>query len=521
MQNSLLKWGKAVDQENYKYDSLSGHDEIRLLVLHPGTGPLSCRLLTEKLADNPRFEAISYVWGSSEKDHDIVCNGHRLKITASLHGALSRTRSRWSKRVLWADSICINQNDNREKAHQVSLMGHIYTQADTVLICLPSVDDNHSQSAASLVADVDRMFEATLEKIGNNWDSFPQPEQDDPLLSDPRWESLGYLTRLPWFTRGWVVQEAGLAAKAEVLWGDSKIDWMKLTRAYHWMDRRADQIGTDQKIYLPGLYMDLYSVRCKNEAMTLFPEPEYYTYNLIDILDSARKLGLYDQRDHIYAFLGLPGAADFRKNIAISYEKSYHDVYQDFATQYLNKTKRLDLLNYVEHNDITISTEVPSWIPQWCSIIYLTDVRYPSNSRIIPQSFSASPLLQIDANTLKVRGFIMDSVSFKPDRLTKETSIADMAAIWTAFQKHRDDTVYKSFSPLLAILHTITLGRYGHSYEAGNLMAHEAAYMLLLHGNNALPNDQSLDAFRNISRQGDANNLQTHARNAFTIAVLS
>jgi hypothetical protein len=39
-------------------------------------------------------------------------------------------------RPLWADAICINQSDQKEKAIQVSMMGKIYSNAQTVIVWL-------------------------------------------------------------------------------------------------------------------------------------------------------------------------------------------------------------------------------------------------------------------------------------------------------------------------------------------------------------------------------------------------
>jgi hypothetical protein len=38
--------------------------------------------------------------------------------------------------VLWVDAICINQHNNQEKSHQVSMMGEIYKRDTQVLAWL-------------------------------------------------------------------------------------------------------------------------------------------------------------------------------------------------------------------------------------------------------------------------------------------------------------------------------------------------------------------------------------------------
>lgn len=49
---------------------------------------------------------------------------------------LRHLRKREKQRFLWIDAICINQNDNKEKACQVQLMEEIYQQAENVHVWL-------------------------------------------------------------------------------------------------------------------------------------------------------------------------------------------------------------------------------------------------------------------------------------------------------------------------------------------------------------------------------------------------
>jgi hypothetical protein len=107
--------------------------------IEPGrkTGPISCKLdYVDLSASPPPHEAVSYVWGRRVRDTPIVCNGKILKITKSLHSALRRIRLRNSSRCVWADAVCINQDDNEERGYQVGQMLNIYQEASQTLIWL-------------------------------------------------------------------------------------------------------------------------------------------------------------------------------------------------------------------------------------------------------------------------------------------------------------------------------------------------------------------------------------------------
>lgn len=92
-------------------------------------------------------------------------------------------------------------------------MAQIYSDAERVLIHLGSDDDVHGPAFSSLLTELDTMIQSTLDKIGSTWNYFPFLEkgEQERLMLDGRWKSFDALLSQPWFTRGWVVQEAGLA----------------------------------------------------------------------------------------------------------------------------------------------------------------------------------------------------------------------------------------------------------------------------------------------------------------------
>jgi hypothetical protein len=144
---------------------------VRYLILQPAstdTDPLVCTLHTAHLDEISHFEAISYVWGVPVKCQQITCNGRIIRITANLHDALCQVRLTDRTRILWADSICINQADPKEQGDQVSLMAHIYRKSNCTLICLGVSDHVHKPIVADLVADIDHMNIPALERTSSS-----------------------------------------------------------------------------------------------------------------------------------------------------------------------------------------------------------------------------------------------------------------------------------------------------------------------------------------------------------------
>jgi len=85
----------------------------------------------------PLFYALSYVWGDPTKCHEIWIDGKRLAITQNLYLALRSMQSGDTGTLhVWADAICINQEENSEKSAQIQLMREIYNSASEVRVWL-------------------------------------------------------------------------------------------------------------------------------------------------------------------------------------------------------------------------------------------------------------------------------------------------------------------------------------------------------------------------------------------------
>ena len=258
---------RSREKPSVVYKPLPHGEVIRYMVLQAGQDdePLKCSLVTSPLHRIPYFEAISYVWGSDLRDHEITCNEELVNITHNLWSVLRDLRLPKKSRTLWADSICINQEDVVEKGKQVSLMGQIYGKANRVAICPGANDNGNAQAAASLVAELDEMILKGFKDAGPSYGSFPFPgaEEQEGRAGDERWKSLLALTEEPWFERGWVVQEAGLSADAVITWGGFEINWQKVVRVWIWMEERLPQVwlrNPTSPDRMNGLHLEIYRI---------------------------------------------------------------------------------------------------------------------------------------------------------------------------------------------------------------------------------------------------------------------
>ena len=467
----------------YEYQSLPGAHFARYLVLQPGSAdsdPLVCTLHTSHLDQIPPFEAISYVWGTPFKNQSITCHGKVIRITINLCEALRQVRLAYKPRTLWMDSICINQADRKEQGHQVSLMGQIYKKSHRTLICLGVSNHVHARIVADLVADIDHTIQQVFEQIEFEGvtNSFPIPDETDTLISHDGWESFRVLLQQPWFQRGWVVQEAALGQDVLVLWADTDIAWLKILQAYIWYTRRALKLPNIQQLWISGLHLQGFYVQRRREAIQL--QLEVGPLNLVEILESARWLGVTDPRDRIYAFLSLQDSGKPLLKLRPNYELPYIDIYRDFACEYLKTNQDLDILHFVHHDDRTLKCNFASWIPRWDVTLYSSYTGNLNNynrysERILSQRSSDKAIMSLSKTALELRAIIIDSVAFTGRAFDKNsTTVGDVASLWETMSTRSMPFPYLC-SPIRAFVELFRCGVYRGRLEEWKTL--ESAYM--------------------------------------------
>ena len=112
---------------------------IRLFHLNPASeysSSISGSLHETSLQNPVAYDAISYQWGMREPGFLIAVGNGRIQVTKNCHEALLRLRHRNRKQKLWLDAICIDQENEKDKSHQVAMMADIYSKADRVIVWL-------------------------------------------------------------------------------------------------------------------------------------------------------------------------------------------------------------------------------------------------------------------------------------------------------------------------------------------------------------------------------------------------
>ena len=351
---------KACDLDSHTTTTVPSRGHVfRLLKLQRGSldDPLVANLSTYETEQAPPYEAVSYVWGTLKSTQTLLCNQHHMRMTVNLEAALRRIRLKDRSRIIWVDAICIDQGNDRERSHHVYFMNEVYSNALRVLICMGEDSDGGAANVAALVEEhMQRM-------VGfNSVKEMPIIASDDRVLSDPRWVSLAVLMKCTWFSRAWVLQEAGVAKTPRVLYGRVEFSYSDLMKLTRWISRCAAPIQLTARIDLLTIHTDWedWSENWRASAD--------HEYTILDFLSHAKGLGCHDKHDHVYAFLGHPllrQGTPSRPIITPDYEhKTVEGLYTEL-TEWIVAKQGLSALSAVEHDENTIIERTPSWVVRW------------------------------------------------------------------------------------------------------------------------------------------------------------
>ena len=393
-------------EQGHFYHPLPGSHTFRLLTLDPGQifSPISIRFHIIERATAPAYDAISYVWGDPNHKVTISCDGRPFGITFNLYWALVRIRSVSHEKILWADAICINQADLRERSNQITFMGSLYENARLVYICMGDAEDGEAFQIQTVIND------ATTLKSGGR---FPGLQNGHPLMNDRRWYAIGKLTENPWFRRAWVVQEAAMAKNPIVLYGRAEFGYRDLIQILGWLNHSTWAI----RFNVSSLFIHLEWADWRLNAHNP-------TYAFVDLLSHAALLNCTDPRDKIYAFLGHPLAYSLTANRLVNpdYQKTPGQVYLEVSKALIQQSG-LRVLTTVEHTQDTIGENLPSWVTRWDVQLVMNDIFKVPNTHFRASAGLTTNVLLIEGENLVLRGIVVDKVRQSFTICVRETGI--------------------------------------------------------------------------------------------------
>ncbi|KAL8754848.1 MAG: hypothetical protein Q9184_004992 [Pyrenodesmia sp. 2 TL-2023] len=363
----------------YQYQPLDPEAKtIRLMRLLPGSfeDEICVSLGTTVLRGDriPKYEALSYAWGSTTDRVAISVATHRhlvllkkwtliikrregvdgqLDVTQNLAVALRHLRLRDRNRDLWIDAICVDQENLDERGHQVERMADIYRNAKQVIAWVGPEGDNSTlamETLASLGSRLKVGWDAKAKALISTW-----PEDTDLTDLDialpynaNTWGSIRFLLSRSWFKRLWVWQEMLLARSASLQCGYRSIGWSSFGKAILCIYLKPRPSHPDLTV-LDHIYNFVFA--------------RAWRYNLHILLYQTRNCEYSDPRDRIYALLNIVHQGDSAVGLQPDYNQTPRRVFQDVVLRSLSNVGKLDLISHCEWN--TNLVERPSWVPDF------------------------------------------------------------------------------------------------------------------------------------------------------------
>ncbi|ETI29141.1 hypothetical protein G647_01594 [Cladophialophora carrionii CBS 160.54] len=392
------------------HSSLPTSQSFQLLELQPELkDSITIRLIVTDLHNAPAFDALSYTWenplsqfiddSSNFTDtakFNLLCGGRKIPIKGNLHRALLRLRdldlSRFGRSVskyLFADAICINQGDHKEKAAQVRMMGEIFAAAEKVLGWLGPED----QTTPDVFTVIDSLSTIPRDRYtavtaADLWKPEIYPSKlDISPLTYQHWLALVAFLCRPFSERVWIIQEMVAAKEIFLICGTRVYTWETVSAALSFLtySRWFLLLHTDQisvaNVVLENIpvYQKLMKakIHAGQSAWHLFHARNGMVvtgkaWTLPSLLLNHRYCKSKDARDRVYTLLGIA-----RKNHRpFDTQPHLREVeYSDSMTaqRLFTRTARSLLrawedLSFLSHNEGTFATEVsglPSWVPDY------------------------------------------------------------------------------------------------------------------------------------------------------------
>lgn len=315
---------------SFNYSALNlAEQEIRLVILQPYDETderIKCTTVNAKISDKPKFQALSYAWGDSQNADLILLNGQEFRVGLSLWWALIYLRDADKAQMFWIDAICIDQNNVFERNHQVTLMSHIYSEAETVIVWL-----------------------GTRRRMHLNFR--PKPRvwiAEENIVSD--------FAKKDYWNRLWVVQEVLLARKIILRLDVQWVEWEAFLAYFEsWKSRNSKSSLIWSGHFAASIEGFQDTERSSMSRLIALKQKKETTIraeslHLALLADTFGETKCFDKRDRVFGLLGLTGPC-CQTAIVVDYEMSkenlFSSVFQHHVTCHHHTSESdIDLLHF-------------------------------------------------------------------------------------------------------------------------------------------------------------------------------
>lgn len=420
--------------EPFSSDDMQTEADVRILEIFPSADPdkiIRGRLLHYCLLIQDykiEYSALSYVWGKEKAEYAIVIEGLAFGVTLNLLTALKAIRKKDESVYVWIDAICIDQNDEKEQAAQVSTMDNVYGIAKEVIVYFGSNTHNSMLVVPFLLFLRDK-FVAIIDRHGGYLPTLAKSDLTRnglPGVDDPRWRALRSFYAREWFERKWCFQEFCLAK-----------------RIFCWIDQNSYfEIGLLTEVYWHCIEAGLHNIAVGISGISLTISKSHPLYLLALMRQSIRHN--YDEdanavgptfpemlcmtsygkvskpHDAIYSLFGVYQVGQTLLGLPyplVNYTRAIEEVMIDYACleEWTTTPRHMSLL---EEATMPRKLNLPSWVPDWSfpRPFIITDDLAADTGASFEQDRS-NFVFNRSAQTLSVLAVEVDTIDCKDDML--------------------------------------------------------------------------------------------------------
>ncbi|KAG8668231.1 hypothetical protein FPOAC1_007608 [Fusarium poae] len=417
-QSILPFWSNSYrsKKSRFKYSRLLTL-EIRLLELQPGLpeDPLAGTILQRELAPGnrkiPDYEALSYCWGDQSHPQTISLAAEHhshgahsktptksqcLEIGPNLASALKSLRYHDRSRILWCDSICINQRNLAERSSQVQRMGDVYRWAKRVVIWL-GPETSWSRTIMEALRGLANQVPQTID-ITRDWHRIgqvlgvnrtgPIPTTHDQLLAYEQ------LLDIDWHRRLWTFQEIAFANQETsiVRFGGEEMLWNMYKNSVMFMSLQVDNVS-------PACVKNVQVFTAKFMAGNMFGMGDSHEW--VGFLHLTNRYECTDIRDRLYAIRGFL-RTDVAQSIRVDYRKSAKQILASACVSHINRNGTLQFL------ELCNSDTKPTWTADLGKQLHTLSLTSSASGK------SAASAVLVKSGVLEVAGVSCDEICSTP-----------------------------------------------------------------------------------------------------------
>lgn len=458
----------------YQYRSL-GERQIRIAVLLPGPvdSPICCRIEHVNLDGRPFYEALSYVCGQGKAIHTIrikhINGDSQLNIRPNLCNALRAIRHPNNARRIWADAICVDQDDNDERSKQVLMFGEIFCQASRVMTYiggrLPDTERalalaNQILGYAEQNRNNPRRPDLTVLVLEGQISALGFPHSDDPV-----WGALRELLRRKWGSRNWIVQESLLNEDMIMYCGRTEFPFELFSNILLYLTEpnlipliavvsvdEIDFFTSGDLSNIPGttlnFFVNVLSLMKLRKDIMLNNQQEL---TLLKLLEMCLRFECGDPRDKVYSLLYL-AHDEHELGIVPNYNPTNRpqDTYTEAAVRIMEASGNLDILSNVKQSSKQLP--LPSWVPDWSPVTgkpvsgLLFEIKYRQVHPYRATGNSTASIM-VSGRFINLQVKVLDTIRLCSDTEDVTADEANVQRVQQWYSLVRSSTIYRTYGP--------------------------------------------------------------------------